>query len=332
MILLLFGALSYGQRTDFIQYDFSKIDSTAIALKGYSLENLPSLVYQLTDTFDNDLDRFRAIYTWICTNIENDYNAYLRTIKKRKRLVNDKEAYLEWNRNFRPRVIRKLIEDKKTACTGYSYLVREMARLADIKCEIVDGYGRTPTLMLNKKSVPNHSWNAVQLNDTWYLCDATWSAGQVIFEENVPVFKNDYHDGYFLADSELFVKNHYPLNADWMLLSRPPTFDQFIEGPVVYKEAFAPNIIPVSPLKMHLETVKNKSIRFTLKAPDSFMKEAISLILNTGGANRKVQSKVTSDQEECILEYTFDRIGLYDVHIQYENDIIATYVVKVKRR
>jgi len=332
VILTLFSALSFGQRTNFSGYDFTKADSIAKTLKGQELNNLPNLVYRLTNPLETEVEKFRAIYTWICNNIENDYNAYVRTVKKRKKFANDQEAFHRWNSDNSSTVIKKLLKDKKTACTGYAYLVREMATLADIDCKIIDGFGRTATLNLNEKSVPNHSWNAVQLDGQWYLCDATWSAGQIYFEKNVPVFKNEYHDGYFLAEPSLFIKNHFPLEADWTLLSEPPTFKQFINGPVVYKEAFPLNIIPIKPSAMKFEAKKNEPVTFILEVPKNFKSESISMAVNSGTVNKTVQSKVTLNQNDCLLEYSFNLPGTYDVHIQIDDTIIATYVVKVKRR
>lgn len=332
VILMLFSALSFGQRTNFIGYDFTKSDSLAQTLKGQELTNLPDLVYRLTNPLNTEIEKFRAIYTWICNNIENDYNAYVRTVKKRKKLANDKEAFQKWNSDHSSWAIEKLLKNKKTACTGYAYLVREMATLAEIKSEIVDGFGRTATLNLNEKSVPNHSWNAVQIDGEWYLCDATWSAGQIYFEKNVPVFKNEYHDGYFLAEPSLFIKNHFPLKAKWTLLAEPPTFEQFIEGPVVYKEAFPQNIIPIKPSTMNLEAKKNEPIAFILEVPKTFKSQSISLVIHNGSAKKVVQPKVSIKQNECHLKHSFKNSGTYDVHIEVDDDIVVTYVVKVKRK
>lgn len=330
--LLLISFLCYGQRSDFNHIDFKKADSIALIHKGESLRNLPVLTHKLTTDLATDVEKFRAIYTWVSTNIENDYASYLKTSKKRKKLFKDREALLQWNNSFTPKVFKKLLKERKTACTGYAYLVQELTSLANINCKIIDGYGRTATLHLDRNSLPNHSWNAVELNDKWYLSDATWSAGHVIIEEGRPQFKSEYHDGYFLADPALFIKNHYPLEDDWALLPEPSSFNHFTQGPIVYKEAFTPNIIPVAPSEMHFETLKNESVVFSLNVPKTFKSESISLLLNNGGSDKSVRPKVTLDQNECRLKHSFDRAGTYDVHITVNDDIVATYVVKVKRK
>ena len=333
-ILLLFifcGLFGYGQRNDFQQINFQKADSIALLYKGESLKNLPVLTHKLTANLATDVEKFRSIYTWVSTNIENDYASYLKTKKYRSKFSKDREAFLEWNNKYTPIVFKNLVEDKKTACTGYAYLIREMASLANIECEIVDGYGRTATLSLSNESQPNHSWNAVKLNNTWYLCDATWSAGMVVLENNLPTFKGDYFDGYFLGDPELFIKNHYPINVKWTLLESTPTFKNFIAGPIVYKEAFNWNVTTLAPKEMHFETLKNNPVTFNLIIPNNASIEHLNLTLNTKATKENVRIDRNSTGESCSLTYTFERTGLYDVHLRFNDEIIATYVVKVRR-
>jgi transglutaminase/protease-like cytokinesis protein 3 len=325
----LFG---YGQRNDFQQIDFKKADSIAMQFKGESLRNLPVLTHKLTANLVTDVEKFRSIYTWVSTNIENDYASYLKTKKFRSKFSKDREAFLEWNSNYVPKVFKNLVANKKTACTGYAYLIREMAILANIECEIVDGYGRTATVSLSKDSQPNHSWNAVKLNNTWYLCDATWSAGLVVLENNRPTFKSDYFDGYFLGAPELFIKNHYPLQSKWSLLKNTPTFTEFVSGPLVYKEAFNWNITTLAPKEMHFETLKNNPITFNLMIPNNASIVHLNLTLNSKATKENVRIDRNSTGESCTIAYTFQRPGLYDVHLRVNEDIIATYVVKVKRK
>ncbi|QWX82963.1 hypothetical protein H0I23_10870 [Cellulophaga sp. HaHaR_3_176] len=331
IFLLIFIKIGYAQQSDFSHINFHKADSIALNLKGESLKNLPILSYKLTAELTTDTEKFRAIYLWVSTNIENDYESYLKTKKKRKKLSNDRVAFLEWNNNFTPKVFERLVNYKKTACTGYAYLVRELANLADIHCQIVDGFGRTATLNLTENSEPNHSWNAVKLNNKWYLCDATWSAGSIVLEDNLPKFKSDYFDGYFLADPDLFLKNHYPINTKWALTTFTPEFKDFIAGPVIYKDAFSLNITPISP-KMELDIFRGETIAFKLNAPDIKEIDHFSLLLNNGHSNNKTEAKITVDNDIYNLEYSFLRPGFYSVHILWEDKIIATHIVKVKRR
>ncbi|WP_339628442.1 transglutaminase domain-containing protein [uncultured Maribacter sp.] len=328
---LLSFYISYAQRSDFNDINFKKADSVAEIHKGESLRNLPVLTHNLTAPLDTDVEKFRAIYTWISSNIENDYSSYLKISNKRKRLVNDRQAFLEWNSSITPKVFERLLTERKTACTGYAYLVKEMANLAGFNCEIIDGYGRTPTLLLKEDSAPNHSWNTIEINNKWYLCDATWSAGQTILEDGNARFEPDYFDGYFLAEPKLFVKNHYSINSEEIKLKGTQNFTAFIEGPVIYKEAFLAPIIPVSPQKMYIYIKKGDVVTFKLNAPDNFKEEKFQLLINNGGRQKPIQPNTIRNQNKISLIYRFEKIGLHDVHILVDDDLISTYVVKVKK-
>ena len=239
LLMFLIGFLVNGQQSDFKHIDFEQADNIADKYFGESLQNLPILVHKLTDGLPTNVEKFRAIYTWVCANIENDYGAYLKTKRKRKKLSKKPDAYKEWNNSFTPKVFNRLLNQKKTACTGYAYLIRELATLAGIECEIINGYGRTASTPLALNSIPNHSWNAVKLNEKWYLCDATWSAGSIVLDYDIPKFKKEYIDGYFLAEPEFFVKNHYPLQAKWTLLSKGFPSPSLLTGQLYIKMHFS---------------------------------------------------------------------------------------------
>ncbi|RKR14034.1 transglutaminase superfamily protein [Maribacter vaceletii] len=323
--------ISFGQRSDFKSISFKKADSIANNYKGENLKNLPLLTQKLTSSLDTEVEKFRAIYTWVCTNIENDYSSYLKTKKNRKKINKDREAFLQWNSSFTPKVFKKLLHHKKTACTGYAYLIRELAKLAALECKIINGFGRTANLKLDKNSLPNHSWNVVKLNDKWYLSDATWSAGRVMIEEGEPKFIADYFDGYFLGEPSLFIKNHYPLDLDWTLMTTTPSFSQFINGPIVYKEAFSNGIIPVSPEVMHIEIQKNKSVHFELLQTKQFTGEEIALVIVNGSKSITSTPETIKVKNKCTLKHTFNKTGYYDVHIKVDGLIIATYTVKTRK-
>jgi hypothetical protein len=122
-IAFVFWLLSFyflfAQRSDFNDIHFKKADSVAEVHKGESLKNLPVLTHNLTTPFDTDVEKFRAIYTWISSNIENDYSSYVKISNKRKRFVNNRQAFLEWNNSITPKVFDRPLNELKTACTGY---------------------------------------------------------------------------------------------------------------------------------------------------------------------------------------------------------------------
>ena len=216
VLIFVFMLPAWAQRSDFAEIDFGKADLLAREHKGEDLKAIPILVHKLTSSLDTDVEKFRAFYMWVSQNIRGDYHLMVENNSMRKKYQNDSIALVNWNQGFKKEVFKILRRKKRTLCSGYTYLIKEMANLAGIECEIIDGYGPINKLKLEKLKVPNHSWNAVKLEGKWYLCDSTWAAGYTDLETYL--FKFDYDDQYFLMAPEEFAKTHMPVDTSWLLL------------------------------------------------------------------------------------------------------------------
>jgi transglutaminase/protease-like cytokinesis protein 3 len=204
--IAIFGACTFlrAQISDFHNADFRRADSIAALYPGHSLYHLKSLADKLTLPLPTEHEKFRAIYTWVCTNIESDYTLF-RTYKERPRLKRT-EARKKWNTEFSRLMYATLLRDHKTICTGYAYLVRELAICAGLQCVLVHGIAKTSKMKKQDPAAPNHSWNAVLLNGKWYYCDPTWSSGEI--DSQTRQFVKKYNEKYFLPDAGVFGKDH----------------------------------------------------------------------------------------------------------------------------
>jgi len=90
--------------------------------------------------------------------------------------------------------------------------------------------------------------------------------------------------------------------------------------------------LPIAPSQMHLEVIKNEQLSFTITAPNTFDGKSIFLDLSNGTFSKTIQPNVTQNQNDYVLQHIFEKPGNYDVHINVDDTIIATYVVKVKRK
>ncbi|RSK40575.1 transglutaminase domain-containing protein [Mangrovimonas spongiae] len=316
---------THAQVSDFKDIDFAKADNTAKLYEGYSLDNLPVLVHKLTYKLHTDVEKFRAIYYWVCHNIKNDIRQGNRVIRKRTKL--DSLEYLKWNSTYKKNVFKTLLRRKKTMCTGYAYLIKELCFLANIECKIIDGYGRSSQSNAESLDMPNHSWNAVKLNNKWYLCDATWSSGYSLNN----IFVADYNDGYFLTDPVLFAQNHYPLHKKW-LLNENLINAKFIASPLVYGETFEYNVLPISPNKMAITTKKNTPIEFKVKSDKLISEDQISMVQFVG--TKEITFKISNIKtENGLTSFTcqYPYKGYYDAHLKINEDIVATYIVRVSK-
>lgn len=319
------------QISDFKNINFKNSDKIAFASKGNDLNNLPELAYNLTNNLPSDVEKFRAIYTWVCTNIEGDYSGFRKNLAKRTKFQNDSLEQSKWNISFSNDVFKKLAKEKKTICTGYAYLVKSLANFANINCEIIDGYGRNESSADSELKFPNHSWNAVQLDNKWYLCDATWSSGSYNLDDFT--FDFNYNDGYFLTDPQLFAKDHFPKDKKWFLINEIPVFSEFSEAPILYGDAYIYGVFPIEPSMMKLEGEKNKEVIFILKDLKGIDITKISLEISLGNQTQLIHPKVERLQNETIeIKHSFENTGLYDVHICINNHPISTYVMKVKKQ
>lgn len=327
-ILLFFSIDPINAQTeDFIGIDFSKADSVARIHSGHPLSNLKGLADSLTNPFSTDVEKFRSIYTWVCLNIENDYNLFTRNQQKRKKLKN-KEALASWNAKLHDMVFKNLIEKKRTVCTGYALLIKKLANYAGIDCEIVDGYGRTAQANIGGHGVANHSWNGVTLNGKRYLCDATWSSGAVDTEKKV--FIPHYNDIYFLLDPALFIRNHYPLDTTWTLLKNPPTLQQFLTRPLIYNSIFPYRITTITPEIFAITTERQKQIEFHFTSSVIPVNKIGFIIVEPTGP-RSISPSIQPVSDELLsFSHTFTKKGSYDVHILFNDQHVITYNVKVR--
>ena len=255
LLTLLFATLSNAQLSDFKNVNFTKADNIAHLNANENLQSLPILSYKLTTKLSTDVEKFRAIYTWVCTNIKGDYKQHNTVSRKRNKFKNDSISLAEWNSEYKKKAFKKLLKHQKTMCTGYAYLIKELSILAGIECQIIDGFGRSVTSNIDTLETANHSWNAVKLNNKWYLCDATWSSGYMDGENT---FISDYNSGYFLVDPILFAKNHYPIDTKW-LLNNEITSVNFLNAPLIYCEAFKYMVFPISTAKMNITVTKKNA-------------------------------------------------------------------------
>jgi len=77
---LLYQLKLEAQISDFKNINFKNADNIAFNYRGNDLSNLPELAHNLTHNLTTDVEKFRAIYTWVCTNIKADHDGYIKII------------------------------------------------------------------------------------------------------------------------------------------------------------------------------------------------------------------------------------------------------------
>lgn len=329
-LLLFYFNVSFGQQSDFKHINFTKADNIAKTVKSKRLYELNKLTYSLTKGLETDVEKVRSIYIWICSNIANDFRLYSLNEKKRKRYLKDSIQLENWNSKFKKILFKKLLKKKRTICTGYAYLLKEMCNIAGIESKMVNGIARTSAVDLTKLTMPNHTWNVVKLNNKWYLCDPTWSTGISFPDEGR--FQFQYNNGYFLSDPKLFSQNHFPIEEKFTLLENEnPNFTEFSEFPLLYGAAFTVLKEHISPKKMHHNLKKNDVFTFEYLLKNGIKINKVKFIIDSGSNERTVNPNINLTNNILTLNYKFKNRGFYDVHLYLENKLIVTYTFKITK-
>jgi transglutaminase/protease-like cytokinesis protein 3 len=324
-LIITFSAAA--QIQDFVSTDFRNADSIAHLYPKHSLQDLKSLSEKLTKPLTTEHEKFRAIYTWVCNNIDNDYTLFTKNKSKRDKLK-DQEALKQWNKEFNATVFTTLLKKHKTVCTGYAYLLKKLAHYSGINCIIINGYGRTAQANIGGTGIANHSWNAVQLNNKWYLCDATWSSGSIdLTNKN---FVRKYDDTYFLLAPSLFVRNHYPLDSTWILLDNKLTLEEFLNRPIIYSSALKLGIDQLQPETFNITVTKGETVSFKFSKYNENKIEKIQLLIDGQGANPIFPQLYKNSMGLYCIDHTFKTRGVQVLHIMLDNNFVFTYSVVVK--
>ncbi|MGC3947812.1 MAG: transglutaminase domain-containing protein [Chryseolinea sp.] len=327
-ILFLPLVSANGQLGDFDNTDFRRADSVAKIYAGHSLNNLIVLSHKLTKPLSTDVEKFRAIYTWVCENIEGDPLLFMQNERQREKLRERPDELKVWSREFSRRAFAILIRDRKGVCTGYAYLIRELSVHAGLSCNIIDGYGRTIVSNIGGSGIVNHSWNAVKLNGKWYLCDATWSAGATDFLSKQ--FIRHYDLSYFLARPELFIRNHYPQDSTLTLLSNPPTLHEFLNGPIIYVTAFRYDLQPASHASLDTTISKGEEATFEFRGSGLLPADEITLRVDKTPIAVTTTSALDGNEIVYTTVVRFNSKGVHYVHFLNDDQPLYTFRATVK--
>lgn len=203
--------------------DYTKADALALTVQLNGDVN--KLTAELTNSLNEPTLKARAIFRWITENIAYDYkffNKYSIGGKDPKSFschgdsVGCSIKKIAWEND----IINNTLSDKKAVCQGYSLLFKKMCSIAGIEAEFVPGYVRTDPYQIGTMGTLSHAWKMVRLNGVNYLLDVTWAAGSCRSDENgkLIAFQKKYKDYYWLTPADEFARNHFPLDAKWVLL------------------------------------------------------------------------------------------------------------------
>lgn len=163
--------------------------------------NYKPVAKSLTAGCENDYQKIRAIYQWICATIDYDTS-------------------------YRIHSADSCFRFKKGVCQAYCELFYHIASAAGVRVEIISGKAKG----YNNIDLDNgHGWLfAYTREDHGILLDPAWGAGGVngstfIRRENPWI--------WFNVAPERLIMSHFPEEESYQLIEKPVTFEEFLAMP-----------------------------------------------------------------------------------------------------
>ena len=282
--------IQLGSTKKIAQQNFSQIDRLARELN-YSGSSIPELASLLAKNATTDTEKARIIYAWITQHVTYDVAAFMDAVD---------------NDNYPDVDAEKVLRDRTTICSGYSNLYQALAEAMNLKSVIVVGYGKGAAPKDEKFQDVNHAWNAIKLEDGWYLLDATWGAGSVRDGQ----FEADYKPYYFATAPDELINHHFPKDRGWQLLAQTYTRSQFDNLPDISARFYNLGLSLVTHRNYQISASGRIDIK--LKAPSDVVAVAN---LKQGTQELESASLVNRQDNNLIISVAPPALGTYDLTI-----------------
>ena len=263
------------------------MDAHADTLKKADFPDLYNMTDRLIEHAQTARDKVRAIFYWVAKNIRYDYLG-LRAKTWNLFSMNKALAQATYERGM-------------GICGGYAMLMNAMLDRAGIENVVVKGWAKGETVPLPDSSI-NHAWNAVRIDSTWHLLDATWASPKKA--------GGKVDNFYFLPAPEHLIATHFPEDEKWTLLERKLSRAEFKRLPEVsslfYEMGFgmAPPVVEQTP----------GHLRFNLWLPDKMI---IGFILLNKSTQELTDAPFTVEKGEqgTTVKVEVPREGDYSVEM-----------------
>lgn len=255
-LLLLHMIAASAQDKVIDRNSFSGID--AHVAKAGSLPEFPlkTIVDSITAPATDQYEQLRAIYVWIANYVGYDCSGYHHP-------------------NTSSGNASEALNQRKTTARGYADLFRQMCSIAHIHCETVQGLCKWQPRHIGDPDPPQHSWNVVRIDNTWFVADVTWGAGYT--DERVRSFTKSFTDAWFLTDRELFALCHFPEDKKYQLLPEPVSKSRFVKAPIIGPTAAITWIVPDGSTPGNFRSREDSMQRFLFRMPQPRNVQSLSV-------------------------------------------------------
>ena len=291
-----------------------------------------SLARSLTSTYTKDIEKVRAIFSWITQNISYQVGAYRRGRNEPIVLIDNEVDDTTALQPLDLRVASIVLDRKLAVCDGYARLFKTLCDYAGIQSEIIQGYANG-----NSANAPkfrsNHKWNAVMIDSSWHLIDATWASGYVTFWGNQ--FIQHLNEQYFLADPNTFIKDHYPEDLRWTLLQNPPVLREFNKAPYQHMAFYKHKITSYKPATGVIEVALGDSITIELETDEIAKKFLVSDVITSDSVTIATMDSLSIKPQKIgnKVKYTYNASSPAAQWLQvvYDDEVILKYKLNIKK-
>lgn len=257
-IILLFSIFFCYQ--NLFSQDFNKVDNQVQNYKFIRSAN--QLAQRIDSDFNSDIEKVRAIYTWVTLNIKY-YNPKANTF-----LLKDPQTIIYYNEDDLKRrlklideeIVRETFLTKKGICNNIALVINKVCNLLEIENELIKGFVKSTANEINIiPKYKNHIWNSIKINNNWIFIDATYG----ISWDNI-LLKSKSNYAYFNISKEKLRLTHYPSKNKWIKLMEQTPLNTFSQLPIFSDKFFNYNSVLISPKNGTINSV-NKKVTITIK-------------------------------------------------------------------
>ena len=192
--------------------EYSAVDKKALQLPDSLSKSTEQISDYINSSFTNDLDKTRAIFIWIASNIQFDIdNMFALNFYGTKE---DK--------------IAKALNSRRGICENYAELFTDLCIRSGVRSYVIEGYTKQNGFV---DYVP-HAWSASLIDSTWFLFDPTWGSGYV---KDRRFFKH-INNVYYKTDPSVLIRSHMPFDHLWQFLNYPISNQEFADGRTAQNE------------------------------------------------------------------------------------------------
>lgn len=290
-----------------------------------------SLACRLTEPWQTDMEKLRAIFSWISQNIAYNTGMYVPGKNRAPRFSFDPlDTMSVWKDGDEMTAIRILYR-RVAVCEGFSRLFKVLCDHAGLRSELVFGYARNG---MGKTSFRcNHTWNVVMIDSVWRPIDVTWASGYVDYRNE---YVQQVDENYFLPDPSDFIRDHYPEDLRWALLPTIPFYHEFERSPFRYK-CFDKYQFTSYPKKGDIEVSECDTIRIEISVKDAARNKLVSSnpFFDSTIVEQSPHSvflQPVHDHNKIIYSYVADDPSVQWLHLFYNDDLVLRYHLNVKSK